>query len=129
MGLYDYFTKNKNNSFSLLPETPLFDTADPSSGIVSPESGYSVTDGIDTSFLDSIDLTKGVPWYQNSGLLSGYAGLGSAIASLASLPSSIKYANAQTDALEQNLATARQEQSRRNKNISGFNSINASRYV
>lgn len=69
------------------------------------------------------------PWYQNSGMLSSYAGLGSALAAMASLPSQIDWAKTQTKALKQNIATAKEEQNRRNKNISGFNSIDASKYA
>ena len=65
----------------------------------------------------------------NNELMSGISGLGSAIAQFAALPSQIEYAKASTDALKQNIATARQEQARRNKNISGFNSVNASQYT
>lgn len=68
--------------------------------------------------------TKETPWYQNSSMLGSIAGLGSAFAQLAALPSQISMANTQRKALEQNMATAREEQDRRNRNISAFNSFN-----
>lgn len=61
------------------------------------------------------------PWYQNSGMLSSIAGLGSTLAQLAALPSQIDYYNTQSDALKQNIATAKEEQARRNSNIASFN--------
>lgn len=63
------------------------------------------------------------PWYQNYGMISSFANLGSALGQLASLPAQYKVANAQTKALEQNIATAKEEQARRNKNISAFNAF------
>lgn len=65
------------------------------------------------------------PWYQNADMLSSIAGLGSAFAQLAAMPSQIDYAKTQSKALKQNIATAKEEQARRNKNISAFNSFNA----
>jgi hypothetical protein len=63
------------------------------------------------------------PWYQNYGMISSFANLGSALGQLASLPAQYKVANAQTAALKQNMATAKEEQNRRNKNISAFNAF------
>jgi hypothetical protein len=63
------------------------------------------------------------PWYKNSSMLGSIAGLGSAFAQLAALPSQIDYAKTQSAALKQNMATAKEEQARRNRNISAFNSF------
>jgi hypothetical protein len=103
--------------------------------------GYSLTDGTTGAissptdeYLSSlgIDPASGVipgpqdtPWYKNADMLGSIAGLGSAFAQLAALPSQIDYAKTQTKALKQNIATAKEEQNRRNKNISAFNSFNA----
>lgn len=61
------------------------------------------------------------PWYTNGDFLSGAAGLASSLVQLAALPSQMKLAKTQTKALKQNIATAKEEQARRNKNIAGFN--------
>lgn len=63
------------------------------------------------------------PWYQNSSLLGNAAGLGSALVELAALPSQIDLTRTQTSALKQNIATAKQEQNRRNSNVSSFNAV------
>jgi len=65
----------------------------------------------------------------NSDLMSGITGLGSTLAQFAALPSQIDWAKTNTKALKQNIATAREEQARRNKNITGFNSINTNKYI
>jgi len=62
------------------------------------------------------------PWYKDGDLLSGYAGLASAATQLFALPSQIKNAKLQNKALEQNIAFANLEQTRRNQNIDSFNS-------
>lgn len=67
------------------------------------------------------DIATDSPWYKNGDLLSGYAGLASSLVQLAALPSQMKLAKTQTKALQQNIATAKEEQARRNKNIAGFN--------
>lgn len=79
---------------------------------------------------DSYDALRGLgtdksatPWYQDSAMLGSIAGLGSTLAQLAAVPSQIDYANTQSKALKQNIATAKEEQARRNKNISAFNSF------
>lgn len=79
----------------------------------------------DLDFINNNLVTKDTPWYQDSGMLGSIAGLGSAFAQLAALPSQIDYAKTQSKALKQNMATAKEEQDRRNKNISAFNSFNA----
>lgn len=63
------------------------------------------------------------PWYQNSEMLGNVAGLGSSLVQLAALPSQISLAKTQKKALEHNLATAKEEQARRNSNISSFNAV------
>ena len=65
----------------------------------------------------------------NNDLMSGVTGLGSTLAQLAALPSQIDWAKTNTKALKQNIATTKAENARRNTNISGFNSIDASRYA
>lgn len=57
----------------------------------------------------------------DSKLMSSYAGLGSALASVAALPSQIDFAKMQTKMLKHNLGTAKEEQARRNTNIASFN--------
>lgn len=86
-------------------------------------SGLAYQASTPTTDLTSNVLGKDTPWYQNSELLGNAAGLGSALVGLASLPSQIELANTQTDALKQNISTAKEEQSRRNNNISSFNSV------
>jgi hypothetical protein len=61
------------------------------------------------------------PWYKDSGMLGSIAGLGSVLVQAANLPSQIDLAKTQTKALKQNIATAKEEQARRNKNIASFN--------
>lgn len=137
-------------AFTYLPqESALFNTSSPSKysflnnqsskGLA---SSFGLNDAIDTSYLDTpvdsmIDLgvdEGGIfsglgDMLSNNSLMSGITGLGSTLAQIASLPSQIKWAKANTDALKQNMETARLEQARRNKNISGFNSIDTSRYA
>lgn len=69
------------------------------------------------------DLSSGgmFDFLGDSKLMSSYAGLGSALASLAALPSQIDFAKTQTKMLKHNLKTAKQEQARRNHNIASFN--------
>lgn len=76
-------------------------------------------------FIKNNMVSQDKAWYQDSGMLGSIAGLGSAFAQLAALPSQIDYAKTQSKALKQNMATAKEEQDRRNKNISAFNSFNA----
>lgn len=57
----------------------------------------------------------------DSKLLSSYAGLGSALANFAALPSQIDFAKTQTKMLKHNLSTAKKEQARRDQNIASFN--------
>lgn len=54
--------------------------------------------------------------------MGGIAGLGSVALELAALPDQLKMARLQQKALKQNIATAKQEQDRRNSNIASFNS-------
>lgn len=66
------------------------------------------------------------PWYQNSDTLGAYAGLASALTGIAGFKDQKDLLNTQTEALKQNIAFAREDQERRNKNISGFNSFTPS---
>ena len=54
--------------------------------------------------------------------MAGVAGLGSVALQFLSLPDQRRTAKLQREALRQNIATAREEQDRRNKNIASFNS-------
>lgn len=72
-------------------------------------------------FMKKNMVSQDKAWYQDSGMLGSIAGLGSAVAQFAALPSQIDYAKTQTKALKQNIATAKEEQARRNRNISSFN--------
>lgn len=65
----------------------------------------------------------------NNDLMGNITGLGSTLASLAALPSQIDWAKANTKALKQNMATTKTENARRDKNISGFNSLDTSKYA
>lgn len=67
------------------------------------------------------DKESGLDWFGDKGALSGIAGLGSVLVQAANLPSQIDLAKTQTKALKQNIATAKEEQARRNRNISSFN--------
>lgn len=70
------------------------------------------------------DIKEGFDW---EGLLGdkykmgNITGLASTLMQAAALPSMLKQAKLQNQSLAHNLATAKEEQSRRNKNISGFN--------
>lgn len=68
-------------------------------------------------------MQKDTPWYKDSGFLGGGANLLSAISAFAALPGQLDLAKTQTKGLKQNIAFAKQEQDRRNKNISGFNAF------
>ena len=59
----------------------------------------------------------------NNGLMSSITGLGSTIGNLIGLPSQIDWAKTNTKALKQNIATAQEEQTRRNNNIAGYNNV------
>jgi hypothetical protein len=61
------------------------------------------------------------PWYKDSAMLGNIAGLGATAAQLIALPSQLKNTRLQNKALQQNINTAKQEQARRNTNISAFN--------
>lgn len=76
-------------------------------------------------FMKKNMVSQDKAWYQDSGMLGSIAGLGSAVAQFAALPSQIDYAKTQTKALKQNIATAKEEQARRNRNISSFNAHRA----
>lgn len=76
-------------------------------------------------FMKNNMVSQDKAWYQDSGMLGSIAGLGSAVAQFAALPSQIDYAKTQTEALKQNIATAKEEQARRNRNISSFNAHRA----
>ena len=61
-------------------------------------------------------------WF-NSGNLSAAAGLASALTQAIALPDQLKNMRLQRKSMQHNLDTAKQEQARRNNNISGFNSF------
>lgn len=61
-------------------------------------------------------------WF-NSGNIAAAAGLASALTQAIALPEQLKNMRTQRKSMEHNLATAKEEQARRNKNISGFNNF------
>lgn len=65
-------------------------------------------------------------FFNNKDKMAGFAGLGSVLLQAVALPDQLKMARTQRRALEQNMAVARQEQDRRNKNISSFNNVRSS---
>lgn len=121
-GLYDKILADSGITLTGVSKTP---TRMPyRDGLRFPNAGTSNTR---VPYLDGLRTTDstGTPWYQNSDLLGNVAGLGSSLVQFAALPSQISLANTQKKALEQNIATAKEEQDRRNKNISAFNSVRA----
>lgn len=66
--------------------------------------------------------SSGLDWL-NKDTLGGLAALGSTLVSAFALPSQIEFAETQADALKQNIQFAKEDQARRNKNISSFNSF------
>lgn len=114
--------------FSLFSDTGEFkglsnllaeDTSDVVSGSYAPflnqtghDSAFAAAPGGDGGMFDFLGDSK---------LMSSYAGLGSALANIAALPSQIDFAKMQTKMLKHNLSTAKEEQTRRNKNIASFN--------
>lgn len=85
-------------------------------------------DGVDyTSAAKTLNGGAEIPgdggsWF-NSGNISAAAGLASALTQAIALPEQLKNMRLQRKSMEHNLATAKEEQARRNKNISGFNSF------
>lgn len=96
-----------------------------STDISSLTSDQLVSAGLTESELDLVSKTRNfnaeTPWYKDSAMLGNVAGLGATFAQLAALPTQLKTAKLQNKALQQNIDTAKQEQTRRNKNISAFN--------
>lgn len=72
------------------------------------------------SFNVDVD-TNTTPWYQDGKVMQGYAGLASALLQAAALPSQLKTARLQQDALRQNIQTAKEDQARRNTAIDNIN--------
>lgn len=69
-------------------------------------------------------LGEGTDWKKMLGdkyMMGNITGLASTLMQAAALPSMLKQAKLQNQSLAHNLATAKEEQARRNKNISGFN--------
>ena len=101
-----------------------------------PNTGANYS-GYNTDLVKNMDLFKntykpnpigtieeeGSPWYKNSDLLGSYAGLASALTGIAGFGSHKDLLKTQTKGLKQNIAFAREEQERRNNNISGFNAF------
>lgn len=67
-------------------------------------------------------ITDDSSWF-NSSNLSAAAGLASALTQAIPLPLLLKDMRLRGKSMQHNLDTAKQEQARRNKNISGFNSF------
>ena len=95
------------------------------------EFSPTIVNGVDQSKIGNIigNTSGGViptqtedSWF-NSGNLSAAAGLASALTQAIALPDQLKNMRLQRKAMEHNLATAKEEQARRNKSISSFNNF------
>lgn len=77
------------------------------------------------SYQDSLNLGNDDGYFKNilsdKYKMGNLTGLASTLMQAAALPSQLKAAKLQNQAMQHNLDTAREEQARRNKNISGFN--------
>lgn len=74
------------------------------------------------SYKSGFDLgNSSTPWYQNGSAMQGYAGLAGALLQAAALPSQMKTAKLQQNALKQNIEHAKQDQARRNTAINNIN--------
>lgn len=72
-----------------------------------------------TSLAEENSQLKEAPWSKDT--LAGAAGLGAVLLQAAALPDQLKAAKTQRKAMQQNIAFAKEEQNRRNRNIAGFN--------
>jgi hypothetical protein len=91
-------------------------------GTMSPEDVLAKT-SMDSTLRDSLSGGVSGGWLSNPDKMAGVTGLASTLLQAASLPVLLKNAKLQNQALQFNLDTARDEQARRNRNISSFNAL------